>query len=885
MKNLKKVLSLVLALAMALSLMTVAFAADASDYKDYNDVTYKEAVDVMTAAGIFNGTGDGTNFTPDGTLTREQAAKIITYMLVGQEQADKLTTTIAPYSDVAASRWSAGAIAYCTNEGIIAGTGDGTFQPTKAVTGLEFAKMLLVALGYDASIEKLEGPAWAINTSKLALSDPALDNGMEEIALSASLTREQAAQMAFNAMKADIVEYDAQTSIDIDGTQVNVGNTKAQAVTTIRDWGKNISDDGVTGTVNTGNPYTVQFAEQYCRDLTKVVSTQDDVFGRPAVEWKYDKTNIGTYADEADYVYAGEVTRGDLYGDVGKSVVEDLADASETGAVLNVYIDGRHGIINSKDSANINQYFDKDNSTVIGGSPNTGNGTSTEVYVGDDNDVTVVIINTYLVQATDDYNTRKESVTIQTVGNVTAPITATSISSDDFDVTDVQEDDYLLITCAGTGATGKDIESVEPANVVTGVVNSYSSEKSVTIAGEKYEYAFKADTSTTAGTKVAYEIGEETTVVTDKNGYILYVDEVTVASDKYVYIEEVAQDGNFTTNASYQAKAYFLDGTYKVINIKDKLADDTAVSASTPAGWYRYTVNNSDVYTLGALVAGAAENNTGTTTTITTNGTKLVENGKVDINAGQTGAIKANNSTIFVVIDNDDNVAAYTGIANVPTIAVKDNTAVTAKYVVASNTNYAKYVFIDASDASIDGATSASGDFILLLSYDSTNKDADKNDYYTYKALVNGEQALVNLNDNFTANDSDASNKAGALYTDVKYDENGYVDRMNVVDSGDDYTTQTMTDASIDYEDGVLTISGNDYVVDADCAIYLVAADTNVKEDAGADAEIFSNISANTLYTLLKDYNNHIDGVYYAQVDDDSNTMVTLYVVVNNTNA
>ena len=70
MKNLKKVLSLVLALAMALSLMTVAFAKDASDYNDYDEVTYKEAVDVMTAAGIFDGMG-ANNFQPDGTLTRE----------------------------------------------------------------------------------------------------------------------------------------------------------------------------------------------------------------------------------------------------------------------------------------------------------------------------------------------------------------------------------------------------------------------------------------------------------------------------------------------------------------------------------------------------------------------------------------------------------------------------------------------------------------------------------------------------------------------------------------------------------------------------------------------------------------------------------------------
>ncbi len=168
MKNLKKVLSLVLALAMALSLMTAAFAADASD-QGLPKVTYKEAVDVMTAAGIFNG-GDGNNFNPDANLNREQAAKIITYMLVGQEAADKLVTTIAPYSDVAANRWSAGSIAYCTNEGIIAGDGNGKFAPTESVLGLQFAKMLLVALGYDPQIEKLVGNSWAINTAKLAAS-------------------------------------------------------------------------------------------------------------------------------------------------------------------------------------------------------------------------------------------------------------------------------------------------------------------------------------------------------------------------------------------------------------------------------------------------------------------------------------------------------------------------------------------------------------------------------------------------------------------------------------------------------------------------------------------------------------------------------------------
>ena len=192
---------------MALSLMTAAFAADASDYKDYSKVTYKEAVDVMTAAGIFNG-GDGNNFNPDATLTREQAAKIITYMLVGQTQADKLTTTIAPYSDVAATRWSAGSIAYCTNEGIIAGDGNGRFNPTAGVTGLQFAKMLLVALGYDAAAQGYTGNSWSINIMRDAKTAGLLEN------LSAKtndkLTRDDAALMIFNALLAKTVKYDTQ---------------------------------------------------------------------------------------------------------------------------------------------------------------------------------------------------------------------------------------------------------------------------------------------------------------------------------------------------------------------------------------------------------------------------------------------------------------------------------------------------------------------------------------------------------------------------------------------------------------------------------------------------------------------------------------------------
>ena len=173
--------------------------------------------------------------------------------------------------------------------------------------------------------------------------------------------------------------------------------------------------------------------------------------------------------------------------------------------------------------------------------------------------------------------------------------------------------------------------------------------------------------------------------------------------------------------------------------------------------------------------------------------------------------------------------------------------------------------------------------FIYLLKYDSTNMDSDKNTYYTYKAIVNGEVTTINLNDNFNATDSSAPNAKYTLYTDVKYDENGYVDSMNVVDNNDDYTNvnTALTAVAVTYEDGVLTLDTHDFVVGKDCKIYLIADDDNVREDAGADYEVSTGLSANGLYNTLKGYN--VTGNFSAQVDDDTNTLTTLYVYVSAT--
>ena len=108
-------------------MMVVGASAASSDFVDGNEITYAEAAEVMTALGVFEGTDKGA-FDPTSILTREQAAAIICRMLLGDD-AENLTTNSTVFSDVAADRWSAGYIGYCAQQNILAGTGNGTFNP------------------------------------------------------------------------------------------------------------------------------------------------------------------------------------------------------------------------------------------------------------------------------------------------------------------------------------------------------------------------------------------------------------------------------------------------------------------------------------------------------------------------------------------------------------------------------------------------------------------------------------------------------------------------------------------------------------------------------------------------------------------------------------
>ena len=168
MRNLKRALSLALAAIMLLGMMVVgASAVSYNDFSDRTEIVNKDAVSMLTTLGVIDGKPDGS-YAPEEFVTREQMAKMISVIMnQGSDNNDLFVGVPSGLTDVAGN-WALGHINYCYSLGIIAGRGDGRFDPTANVTASEAAKMLLVAAGYNPSSEGFVGADWSINVNAKA---------------------------------------------------------------------------------------------------------------------------------------------------------------------------------------------------------------------------------------------------------------------------------------------------------------------------------------------------------------------------------------------------------------------------------------------------------------------------------------------------------------------------------------------------------------------------------------------------------------------------------------------------------------------------------------------------------------------------------------------
>lgn len=270
MKNFKKVLALVLVLA---SLMGLATVAGATEYKDADKISadYTEAVKVLDLIETMQGYPSG-EFKPTANITREEAAKLIA--IFDNKDADISTyyTSINPFADEK-GRWGESYVGYGYRAGIIAGMNATTFAPTANVTGTQFLKMALVTLGYDQEAEGFVGASWAVNVLSLARKLDLIDGLADGWKAEKDLTREEAAQILLNTLKADTVEY-AQEAKQVGFKPTATKNTKGDVVTWT--WNGRLYLT-VAGAVKTG--------DKLYKDFDLKVTTSYDAFYRPYTKW------------------------------------------------------------------------------------------------------------------------------------------------------------------------------------------------------------------------------------------------------------------------------------------------------------------------------------------------------------------------------------------------------------------------------------------------------------------------------------------------------------------------------------------------------------------------------------------------------------------------
>ena len=840
----KKFLSLVLALVMTMSLVTVS--AGAKDFTDSDELSgeqYEEAVNVMSEMGIIDGYAEG-DFRPQGTLTRQAAAKIIACMMLGKTTAESLGTSAAPFKDVPAGSKFAGYIAFCVERGLIDGYGDGTFRPTNTLTGFAFLKMLLGALGYDSDIEGYTGTNWTVNVAGRAYEIGLTNGNKDNFTGSKACTREEAALYAVNTLKATLVEYaDKGSNLVINGIEVVQGASEPTYVTSnIHDAATSINDS----TDNQKNGWTVEFGEKYQPDLA--LKDTVDAFGRPAHTWTWKKAEIGTYVDFDKMVaeYTTKVTGEDLYDLLGKTAIEDNA--------LFVYVDGEDE--NLGDAAFGKADMVKKNDETIG---RTGNGVLTQVFLDTaEDEITVAVINTYLAIAEEDYDEKNDDVDLTVYyvdnnGTSRKPVymktadedkpqkQTISVDGEDFAITEVAEDDMFLVTVA-EGV----IQTMDAPEVISDTtISNFRLEKYVTAGGTQYDYADTVmydeevlDQYDDANMKdVTYNL------ILDPYGYMIGIEQ-NEDPDQYVFLTGIDGKNSNLSVKNADANVIFLNGDMDTVTVNMTKSDlDIALDKADKSGnlsqlntWCTYTVNNDNVYTLKEVAVSTTKNVIDDDTDVAQYaqdvGSKgaTIDKKHVSLKAANNNSyVYGNDDTVYLNVELknvevedtkngeyrqivDDVESVTTGVKNVNLVMenLKDYTDKAGdKYIAPDAEIYTLYnddgYVIAAVTIGENEGTSSNYVYVTSSNVNREAYDAETEWTWTREVVVNGELVEISEVGDSLEWIGNASKKQGEMaqgeWFEVKYDADGNVRKVEAINfkTADD----KFVDKVVDVEDAV----------------------------------------------------------------------------------
>ena len=789
----------------------------------------------MTALGIINGKEDGSYFDPTGNVTRAEMAKMICVVLNGGKDPSLGNVSNYTYTDTV-GHWAAAYIEYCTTLGIVAGDGTGKFNPSNTVTGAEAAKMLLVALGFKSEIEGFTGANWAVNVNVRANQKGLFD----ELSINPSegLTRDNAAQMVWNALDAGVVSYDY--TLITDGSSITSSPTLIdnESKTLLTDKFKVSKLEGVI-VANENATSTGTAVEK--EDVTVLLLTSDDADSKQD-EGDTITLKTATAANllgKSVTMFAKDWKNGAYQTVLGNPVVSSdnmIATISEDSDADDVKDALKDAGIKEVSKAVLVQNFiratDKDDKELtISGMADvaklTGNGIEVTVISNDnDNKADFVIVTKMIAGKVSAYNAKGNDgdgyITVTAL--LTDIAKADQIAGAEFaDVKgseDLAKDDIVLYYRVG------DTFYAEKADSVNVTVTSTKGDDQIKDGSNTYKasaLSSKYDDDNNTVLTTAVEPDDEVTLYLDNFGYVVYTDAVT-AADEYMFI----------TGSDASVKSGF-----ESLTIKGVLSDGTEVTAS---------VNKIDSKKLSSAFDGKTEsaaeamvNNkivtytkTGEKYNITVkDDTKITQ---IQKNKANLGGATANSKTIFVIGDKNDNYKVYTGIANVPDVTSSSlycyAPSGVAKFVVALN------------------ATTSDGDtngIYILGKTASAKKDGDDT-IYVVEAYVNDEYVAELELDNYTKGETIHR----GYYKDVNTSGGTTVDWGDLTNAYEDGDYDAGS-AVIDFGNGIIASNSHPDALTYDDDTIVIIVDGTSQVDGGS-----------------------IDEIVYVEDDEDASDVVVL---------
>ena len=819
----KKFLSLVLALVMTMSLVTVS--AGAKDFTDASKINYKEAVDVMSAAKVIDGYAEG-DFRPSNTLTRGAAAKIICNLILGPTTAEALVADAAPYKDVPTTNTFAGYIAYCAKEGIISGYADGTFRPAASLSGYAFMKMLLGALGYDATAEGYTGNNWSIQVAKRALSaNVDLADGLNgDFNGIKAVTREEACLYAFNTLKATMVEYENSNSVTVNGITFTNKST-AKEMTCVEGSGNdgNIKKDG-----------KVQFAEKYFSDLKGTPATDD--LGHPSTKWMWKKDKIGTYANEADETYTltgtYEIGTGKDYASLLAVLKdEDFTDNKDLKLAkdVDVYVNG--AAVKTTEAEAVVKALMND----------AKGGTTVELYYNDDDKdvVDCVTILNYSIGQIKDVSTKLTKD--QKDDGATSKIKVEGkwyLDNDvvGFDSKTYVEDAYVLYILKST----TEMSASQIAEEITGKVTAIKGSDKATVGGTQYKYVKNA---------VTIDVDDEGSFYLNVAGQIAAVD-TNSKSDNYAYIYNLKKDTNKVNSDGVLADtitAYYVttDGT------KASAVVDADVETTSGEKTFYYADTKTEVES--GVVIAFSINSDGELVletekdTIKNNVTKTID---------KTHAAGTDSDTQFIFAYADGSKFKTSTAAGYKNVSVKGQQVCT----VTNKDGDYLYVFVGVKN----GTLSSDVQYAVVTDGKASKTKDGKDTFYSYDAIINGEESTLTFKTS-----TDPKLTKGAAYAfelDGKNVKDNKVTQLNFAQ---------VTAGTKNY----VEVGGTQYNLDDDVkAIYTVTLEYKT-EDAYKEATKGTTLTFADLDSVTVSEGADIDNKSWVAYNVDGSDLDVLFVV------